>query len=164
MAYTLKIRQDPEMKPSLGLGGLKGNLVIDIGEESNLIDLFDLSRIWIQGSDKDVFMIGQVLKIDIPFLCGFWSVSGKREFQVPAQISIVLQTKGFVFLVDDIASCFGCWNIKGGIALSACNSKLGVYAKTIELRQFPFFASQQIEYIIIIECRVAQYLVRSLVF
>lgn len=78
---------------------LKSNLVIKIREEADLIDLADLSRGRIQTPDKNVFPVGQVLKIHKPFLRCFLAIPRKGKLKVPTEIGIVLSAEGLIFFV-----------------------------------------------------------------
>ena len=75
----------------------ESDLIVEVREKADLVDLTDPAVGRIEASDKDVFSVGEVLKINEPFLCCLLTIAGKGKFQVPAEISVVLPAEGLIF-------------------------------------------------------------------
>lgn len=75
----------------------ESDLIVEVREKADLVDLTDSAVRWIQTSNENIFPVGEVLKINEPFLRCFLSIAGKRKLKVPTEVGIVLSAEGLIF-------------------------------------------------------------------
>lgn len=75
----------------------ESDLIVEVREKADLVDFTDSAIGRVQASDKYIFPIGEVLKINEPFLRCFLAIPCKGKLQVPTEVGIVLSAEGLIF-------------------------------------------------------------------